>query len=80
MQRHMPQGMGVEAFINLVEDADIDARIAAKEQELHAARQAVQVQRKAVLSAITVPIFPAAFAELLAKTFADVAVDAERRG
>jgi wobble nucleotide-excising tRNase len=79
MQRHMPQGMAPEAFIALGEDAEIDAKIAAKEQELQAARQAAQLQQKAGLSALTLPVFPAAFAELLAKTFANVAADAERR-
>jgi wobble nucleotide-excising tRNase len=79
MQRHMAQGMTVEAFIALAQDPEIDARIAAKEQELQAARQADQLQQKAALSALTVPVFPAAFAELLAKTFANVAADAERR-
>jgi wobble nucleotide-excising tRNase len=79
MQRHMPQGMTPEAFIALPEDAEIDAKIAAKEQELQAARQADQLQQKAGPSALTVPVFPSAFAELLAKTFANVAADAERR-
>lgn len=78
MQRHMPQGMTAEAFIALAEDADIDAKIAAKEQELQAVRQAAQLQQKAGLAALTVPVFPAGFAQLLAKTFANVAADAER--
>jgi wobble nucleotide-excising tRNase len=46
MQRHMPQGMTAEAFIALEEDAEIDAKIAAKEQELQAARQSAQLQQK----------------------------------
>jgi len=79
MQRHMPQGITAEAFIVLPEDAEIDAKIAAKEQDLQAARQAAQLQQKAGLSALTVPVFPAAFAALLAKTFENVAADAERR-
>ncbi len=79
MQRHMPQGMTPEIFIALAEDPDIDAKIAAKEQELQATRQAAQLQQKAGLSALSVPVFPAAFAALLAKTFANVAADAERR-
>jgi len=79
LQRHIPQGMTVEVFIALPEDAEIDAKVAAKEQELQATRQAAQIQQKAGLSALTVPVFPAAFAALLAKTFENVAADAERR-
>lgn len=79
MQRHLAPGMTAEVFIGLAEDADVDAKIAAKEQELQAARQAAQLQQKAGLTALAVPVFPAAFAALLAKTFANVAADAERR-
>jgi len=79
VQRHVPQGMTPDAFIALAEDPGIEARIAAKEQELQAARQAAQLQQKAGLTALRIPVFPAAFAALLAKTFANVAEDAERR-
>lgn len=79
IQRHVPQGMTVEAFIALPQDLDIDAKIAAKEQELQAARQAAQLQQKAGLMPLAVPVFPAAFAALLAKTFANVEAEAERR-
>ena len=78
MQGHIPQGMTPEAFIGLAEDPGIEAKIAATEQELQAARQAAQLQQKAGLTALTVPVFPAGFAALLAKTFAKVAADAER--
>lgn len=79
IQRHVAQGMTVEAFIALAEDPNIDAKIAAKEQDLQAARQAVRLQEKDGLSPLAIPVFPAAFAALLAKTFRDVAADAERR-
>jgi wobble nucleotide-excising tRNase len=79
IQRLLPQGMTQEDFIALADDPEIDARIAAKERELQAARQAAQLQQKAGLTPLTVPVFPAAFAALLAKTFANVAADAERR-
>jgi len=77
IQRFVPQGMTVDAFMGLAEDPVIDAKIEAKELDLQAARQAAQLQQKAALAALTVPVFPAAFAALLAKTFADVAADAE---
>lgn len=79
LQRHIPPGTTVEAFIALPEDAQIDGKITAKEQDLQAVQRATQLQQRAGLTAVTVPIFPAAFAELLAKTFANVSADAERR-
>lgn len=77
LQGFMAQGMTADVFIALGEAPDIDATIAAKELELQAARQAAQLQQKAALVALTIPMFPAAFAALLAKTFADIAADAE---
>jgi wobble nucleotide-excising tRNase len=78
IQRLVPQGMALEAFIALAEDSEVDAKIAGKEQELQAAYQAAQLQQRAALSALTIPVFPAAFAALLAKTFSNFAADAER--
>jgi wobble nucleotide-excising tRNase len=78
LQRHVPRGMTVEAFNALREDAKIDAKIAGKEQELQAVQRTAQLQQRAGLTAVTVPVFPAVFAQLLAKTFADVSADAER--
>ncbi|MEY2565017.1 MAG: hypothetical protein QOH88_3210 [Verrucomicrobiota bacterium] len=79
LQKHVPAAMTVDAFIALRKDADIDAKIAAKEQDLQAAQRSAQLQQRAALTAATAPVFPAAFAELLAKTFADVSTDAEKR-
>lgn len=79
LQRYMAAGMPVEAFLALPEDPQINARIAAQEQELQAARRAVELQERAALTRSTIPVFPAAFAELLARTFANVSADAEQR-
>ena len=79
LQRHLAAGMTVDAFIALPEDQEIDAKIAAKEQELQAAQRSAQLQQRAALAPATVPGFPAAFAQVLAKTLADVSADAERR-
>jgi hypothetical protein len=70
--------MTVDAVIALHEDQQIEAKIAAKEQDLQAAQRVAQLQQRAGLVPVTVPVFPAAFAELLAKTFATVSADAER--
>lgn len=78
MQRHVARGMTVESFVALPEDPDIDAKIAAQEQELQAVRRATDLQQRAGLTAVTVPVFPVAFAELLAKTFENVSADVDR--
>jgi wobble nucleotide-excising tRNase len=79
LQRHMADGMTVEGFLAIPEDSQIDGKIAAKEQELQAVQRAAQLQQRAGLTAITIPVFPAAFSQLLAKTFTNVAADAEVR-
>ena len=79
LQQHVPAGTTHEAFIALVEDPAINPKIAAKDQELQAVQHAAQLQQRAGLTAVSVPVFPAAFAELLAKTFVAVAADAEKR-
>jgi wobble nucleotide-excising tRNase len=79
LERYVPSGMTVEAFLELQDDAEIDARITAKEQDLQSLQRAAQLQRREVLTALVVPVFPAAFAELLARTFANVEADAAHR-
>ena len=79
LQRHFSPSMTVEAFIALPEDPAIDEKIDAKQQELQGAQRAAQLQQRAALSPVVVPVFPAAFAQLIAKTFANVAADAEQR-
>jgi wobble nucleotide-excising tRNase len=79
LRPYLPAGMSVEAFCALPEDPDIDARIAAREQDLHAARRAAELQERPALAPVAVPIFPAAYAQLLAKSLEDVAADAGER-
>ncbi len=79
IEPYVVQGTSVESFIALQEDVDIDTKIAAKKQDLQTARQAVQLQQKAALTVLTVPLFPGDFEELLGKTFEDVEKNAERR-
>jgi wobble nucleotide-excising tRNase len=79
VERHAPSGITLDAFIALPKNDGIDTSITAKEQELHAVRQAAQLREKSGLSAITSPVLPAAFAQHLARTFTSLAADAERR-
>lgn len=79
LQHRAPVGMTIEAFIALPEDPAIDAKVAAKQQELQAAQRAAELQQRAGLTAAAPPSFPTAFAAVLAKTLANVSADAERR-
>jgi wobble nucleotide-excising tRNase len=78
LQQHIPPGLALDAFISLPEDVDIDAKIAVQEQELLAVQRAAQLQQRAGLATIPVPAFPSSFTQLLAKTFATVASNAEQ--
>ncbi len=78
IEHHLAGGMTVQAFIALPEDGAIDARIAAKEQDLQAVRRSEQIQQRPPLAGIPVPVFPPSFATLLAKTLENVAADAEQ--
>jgi wobble nucleotide-excising tRNase len=78
VQALVPQGLTVEAFLALEEDAAIDAKIAEKERELEAVKQADQIKSRAALSEVAPPSFPAEFAGLLGKTIEGIAEDAER--
>lgn len=79
LQRYLPSGMTVDAFVELPQDPSIESKIAEKEQELQSAQRATQLLQRAALAPVAVPAFPPAFAELLAKTFALVSESAERR-
>lgn len=79
IQRFTAPGMTLEAFMALPEDAMIDEKIQAKEQELAAVTRAAALQQRAGLTALVVPAMPAPLAEILAKTLPNVAADADRR-
>jgi len=75
----VPQGLTVEAFLALQEDPAIDAKIAEKERELQAVKEADQIKSRAALSELTLPSFYAGFETLLGKTIEGIAADAEFR-
>jgi len=79
VQALVPQGLAVEAFLLLQEDVAIDAKIAEKERELEAVKQADQIRSRAALSELGLLTFPDGFAGLLDKTIEDIAEDAESR-
>jgi wobble nucleotide-excising tRNase len=75
----VPQGEPVEAFLALQEDSTIDAKIAEKERELLAVKEADQIKNRTALSELALPAFSAGFETLLGKTIGVIAADAERR-
>ena len=75
----VPQGLAVEVFLALKEDPAIDAKIAKKEKELQAVREADQIKNRDALSALALLAFPTGFETLLGKTIEGIAADAERR-
>ena len=79
IQPHIPLGMSLNAFLALVADPDIDARITEQERTVEAVRQAQQINDRPQLTEITVPDLPESFADTLAKTIDDIAQDAETR-
>ena len=79
LQRHLPAGMTLDAFLVLAEDPQIDEKIEAKEHEVAGARQAEQIRQRATLSQIAIPALPLQFPGILAKTLAGIEADAERR-
>ena len=78
VQALVPRGLTVEDFLPLQEDKLIDAKIAEREKELDAVKEADQIKNRAPLSELTLPIFPTEFAGLLGKTIEGIAEDAER--
>jgi len=75
---HVPKTGTLEGFLTLAEDPGVDEKIAAKEKELDAVRQADQIKSRAAMSAVTLPALPADFVELLARTVDGIAENAEK--
>lgn len=81
VQTHIPVGAGltVDAFSGLQQDPDIDAKIAAKERELDAVKQAAQIRIRAALTELTMLAFEQDDLEtLLDKTVEGIAVEAQQ--
>lgn len=71
--------MTFEAFVTLPADPGIDEKIAAKERDLEAAKQAAQIRDRPGLSSLIFPsLLHRALEALLSKTLAGVAADAEQ--
>ena len=79
VQRHVPQGMTIEAFVGLPEDPDVDTNIAAKEREHQAVKQADAIRQRELLTKIGLPKIPAMFSDMLSKTLEGVAAEVGRQ-
>jgi len=76
--RLLPSTVGVEQFIALSNDVDIDAKISAKERELVVAQRATTVQQGRSLESIELPAYPSSVAEIFGATLTGVPRDAEK--
>jgi wobble nucleotide-excising tRNase len=79
IEKHIPPGVDFGAFTALEADPLIDEKIAAKEKELEAVREAAQLKARAGLTEIRIPVFPTGFEALLGRTISDISTEAERR-
>jgi wobble nucleotide-excising tRNase len=75
----LAQGLTPDAFLALPADPAVDEKIAGKERELEAVRQADQIRSRAGLAVLRLPELPGGLAAVLNRTLEGVAVDAEQR-
>ncbi len=76
----IPEGrIGFEAFLDLPSDGEVDKRITEKDRELEAVKQSAILQRSPVLKTIIIPNMPEGFFPFLAKSFDEIAEDAEKK-
>lgn len=78
LQQHAPTGFTLEKFLELPDDAEIDAKIEAQQGKLAAADQTATIASKALLKAPTIPALPSNFMGLVHKTVAGVSTDAAK--
>ncbi len=76
IQQHVPPGLTVEQFLALVEDVDIDKKIAAQDVKIKAADQSADIAKRGLLTGPSIPAIPAGLVPLLEKTIAGISADA----
>jgi wobble nucleotide-excising tRNase len=79
IQALTPKGTTLETFLAVTEDPDVEVKIATKEGELDAVKQAEEISKKPKLSTLALPALPVGFADVLARTVDGIAEDAEKR-
>ncbi|MBC6406370.1 MAG: AAA family ATPase [Rhodospirillales bacterium] len=79
VHRHTPKDMNADDFAALAKDNRIDAKIAAKQNELEAAKKADQIEQREDLRTVSLPELPGGFSAALSKTIDSIANDAGQR-
>lgn len=72
-------GTTLSAFLEIVDDPDIDKKISDKEAEVSAAQVTQLIKDRSALKELTIPELPADFMITLSKTIADVEKSAEQK-
>ena len=78
-EKHVPQGITLDEFLKFVADAEIDAKIARKQQEVAAIANADTIKTKAAFNTLSLPSPPTNLDALLGKDIAGVSKDAEAK-
>lgn len=78
IQRIVPSGLTLDAFIGLKKLTDPDKAIKEKEDELSALSKSEEILRKGTLQKVILPELPTDFQRLVAKSIKDVSEDAEK--
>lgn len=79
LQNVIARGMAIDTFIGLVEDPEVDRRIADKKAEIAVIKDSTTIQTKGSLAKLSIGELPANLDTLLKKTIEGVAADAEER-
>ncbi|MBG0809931.1 AAA family ATPase [Methylosinus sp. H3A] len=79
LEQHVPNGMKLDAFLKLPEDADIDNKIDKATKTLKAIKDASAISSRKLLSVPSLPILPEGFLDLLTKGVDGIASDAAAR-
>ena len=81
--RKLPNGTTLEAYLAWQPVVDIETRIQQKNGEItnrqRTLEKATEIQSKALLAKIALPVFPSNFLSILSKHLADITADAEAR-
>lgn len=79
VQKLTPNGVTLPQFIALVQDLDIDRKLAEKKSELSVLADTAIIQQKASLVSIDLPQPPANLTNILQKTIEGISSDAEQK-
>ena len=79
LQAFVPQGMTPEAFRELAEGEEIDAKIKAAEADLQILKESDRIRKRAALSSLVLPILPSEIPSLITQELEEVAADAQHK-